>query len=257
MMAWRPMARRIFGLNDEGARAVSPPSLIIQDELHLISGPLGSMVGLYEPVVDELCTDRRPEVASSRQIIASTATIRRYQDQIKGLFGRDQVALFPLMALRRDVRLCRAGIQSRREPGAGAPLCRDHERFPRFDSNRAGPGCCRYAPGGRDNSGSRRDGYWTNRNSSTHSVSSAIPFLSCNPTFRTTSPGSFGGTKSTLDACHWTMEPTSRRAPTTSPRRSKKLEVRYVAGKKRQEAMTSVSHRTSSRSASTLTGLVS
>ena len=116
MMAWRPMARRIFGLNDEGARAVSPPSLIIQDELHLISGPLGSMVGLYEPVVDELCTDRRPEVAVPPKIIASTATIRRYQDQIKGLFGRDQVALFPLMALRRDVR----SLQSRHPKPTGA-----------------------------------------------------------------------------------------------------------------------------------------
>ena len=95
MMAWRPMARRLFGLGNDGQREVSPPSLIIQDELHLISGPLGSMVGLYEPVIDDLCTDHRPELSVPPKIIASTATIRRYEDQIGGLFGRDQVALFP------------------------------------------------------------------------------------------------------------------------------------------------------------------
>lgn len=95
MMAWRPAARRLFGLGDDGSRVLSPPSLIIQDELHLISGPLGSMVGLYEVVVDELCTDHRAEPPVPPKIIASTATIRRYEDQIRGLFGRASVSLFP------------------------------------------------------------------------------------------------------------------------------------------------------------------
>ena len=95
MMAWRPMSRRLFGLGDDGQREVSPPNLIVQDELHLISGPLGSMAGLYEAVIDDLCTDHRPELPVPPKIIASTATIRRYEDQIRGLFGRDQVALFP------------------------------------------------------------------------------------------------------------------------------------------------------------------
>lgn len=95
MMAWRPESRRLFGLGDDGSRQVSPPGLIIQDELHLISGPLGSMVGLYEPVIDELCTDYRGGEPVPPKIIASTATIRRYEDQIRGLFGRQQVALFP------------------------------------------------------------------------------------------------------------------------------------------------------------------
>ncbi|MFE2882169.1 helicase-related protein [Streptomyces sp. NPDC059272] len=94
-MAWRPKARYLFGLDEHGMRLYSPPGLIIQDELHLISGPLGSMVGLYEPVIDDLTTDRHGGQPIPAKIIASTATVRRYEDQIKGLFGRTEVALFP------------------------------------------------------------------------------------------------------------------------------------------------------------------
>jgi hypothetical protein len=95
MMAWRPAARRLFGLDGDGTREVSPPNLIIQDELHLISGPLGSMVGLYEAVIDDLCTDQRSGIPTPPKIIASTATIRRYEDQVRGLYARDNVRLFP------------------------------------------------------------------------------------------------------------------------------------------------------------------
>lgn len=95
MLAWVPGACTIFGLGSDGAREVSPPSLVIQDELHLISGPLGSMVGLYESVIDDLCTDRRGSDPVPPKIIAATATIRRFEDQVKALYGRDQVRLFP------------------------------------------------------------------------------------------------------------------------------------------------------------------
>ncbi|MGC8659810.1 MAG: helicase-related protein, partial [Desulfomonilaceae bacterium] len=94
-LAWKPEARAIFGIAPNGQRTFSPPRLIIQDELHLISGPLGSMVGLYESLVEELCTDRRNGNPIRPKIVCSTATIRRSSDQIKALFGRTQSALFP------------------------------------------------------------------------------------------------------------------------------------------------------------------
>jgi hypothetical protein len=67
------------------------PDLVIQDELHLISGPLGSMAGLYEAVIDELCSHGtlRPK------IVASTATVRRATEQMQALFGRNQSSIFP------------------------------------------------------------------------------------------------------------------------------------------------------------------
>ena len=95
MLAWKPDARSLFGIDMDGLRVKSPPSLIIQDELHLISGPLGSMVGLYETLIEELCTDRRPKNPIKPKIICSTATIRRYQEQIKALYARGRTCLFP------------------------------------------------------------------------------------------------------------------------------------------------------------------
>ncbi|MFG1953946.1 helicase-related protein [Micromonospora sp. NPDC048830] len=99
MLAWRPEARTIFGIDRDGRRRCSPPGLIIQDELHLISGPLGSMVGLYEPVIENLCTDQRLGTPVKPKIVASTATIRRYEKQVRDLYGRNRVALFPPQGL--------------------------------------------------------------------------------------------------------------------------------------------------------------
>ena len=93
-LAWVPQARSIFGFDYEGKRVASPPGLIIQDELHLISGPLGSLVGLYELAINELCTDRRNGVRVPK-IVTSTATIRRYQQQLLALYARPKAALFP------------------------------------------------------------------------------------------------------------------------------------------------------------------
>ena len=77
----KPETGKLFGLADAHR---NPPDLIIQDELHLISGPLGTMAGLFETAIDALCSHKghRPK------IIGSTATIRRADDQILQLFNR-------------------------------------------------------------------------------------------------------------------------------------------------------------------------
>ncbi len=79
------------------ARAVPgllPPELIIQDELHLISGPLGTMVGLYETVVQSAASVAVGRVRLSPKVIASTATIRRAAQQALQLYAR-KLAIFP------------------------------------------------------------------------------------------------------------------------------------------------------------------
>lgn len=79
-----------------------PPDLIIQDELHLINGPLGTMVGLYETAVDALCRWQTAEGTSiSPKILASTATVRRAKEQINAVFARD-VNISPPPALDAD-----------------------------------------------------------------------------------------------------------------------------------------------------------
>lgn len=73
---------------------IRPPDLVIQDELHLISGPLGTMVGLYETAVDELSSWTWEGKKIRPKVVASTATVRRSSEQVKGLFARE-VSIFP------------------------------------------------------------------------------------------------------------------------------------------------------------------
>jgi Helicase conserved C-terminal domain len=102
MLAWRPEARALFGIAADGSRRASPPNLVIQDELHLISGPLGSLAGLYEPVIEELCTDHRNGGDRRPKVVTSTATIRRSEQQIRGLYARTDAPLFPPHGLDAD-----------------------------------------------------------------------------------------------------------------------------------------------------------
>lgn len=90
MLPWNDQIGNFFAFNSKN-RA---PELIIQDELHLISGPLGTMVGLYESAVDALCHKK----GNLTKIVASTATIRHAVEQCAALYDRD-VKQFPHPAL--------------------------------------------------------------------------------------------------------------------------------------------------------------
>ena len=118
MIPWRGEAGKLFGRvtgrmgrlffnATDGARLAKgaiplpqgtpPPELIVQDELHLISGPLGTMVGLYETAVDFLSQTNSGGVTVHPKVIAATATVRRAAEQIQALYGRKahHVCVFP------------------------------------------------------------------------------------------------------------------------------------------------------------------
>lgn len=79
-LAWEEKTGAIFAEDGIGY----PPELLIQDELHLISGPLGSISGLYEIAIEKLCTKN----GSQSKILASTATLCNASEQIQALYGR-------------------------------------------------------------------------------------------------------------------------------------------------------------------------
>ena len=91
-LAWEARAGSFFGVN--GNR---PPELIIQDELHLISSALGSIVGLYEVAIDTVLIAR----GMRAKYIASTATIKNAAKQVQILFARE-MSVFPPSGLRYD-----------------------------------------------------------------------------------------------------------------------------------------------------------
>jgi len=79
------------------------PDLIIQDELHLIDGPLGTMVGLYETAVDYLSSSKNSEGDETRpKILVSTATVRGAEDQVRRIFNRRQTKTFPPPGINRS-----------------------------------------------------------------------------------------------------------------------------------------------------------
>lgn len=101
-LTWKPEASSLFGIDANGNQVVNPPSLIIQDELHLISGPLGTLAGLYEVLIEELCTKKVRGKRIKPKIISATATIKEFENQARSLFGRSKANLFPSPGLDID-----------------------------------------------------------------------------------------------------------------------------------------------------------
>lgn len=110
MIPWKPEAGKLFGFRekDEKRYRITPPELIIQDELHLISGPLGSMVGMYETLIQTLCNNyyltKPPFIKENAdfiipKVIASSATISRAKEQVKALYGTEKIHIFPSQGL--------------------------------------------------------------------------------------------------------------------------------------------------------------
>lgn len=111
MIPWKKEAGHFFGFRESDSQwsRITPPELIIQDELHLIAGPLGTMVGLYETMVQTLCNNYGLRAAPflpdedaafiAPKIVASSATISRAQEQVKGLYGTDKLNIFPSQGL--------------------------------------------------------------------------------------------------------------------------------------------------------------
>ncbi len=91
-LAWDERANAFFG----GSKH-RPPEVIIQDELHLIASALGSVAGLYEAAIDTVLQLR----GVYPKYIASTATIRMADQQVKRLYGRE-LAVFPPPGLSCD-----------------------------------------------------------------------------------------------------------------------------------------------------------
>ena len=106
-LAWDERANAFFGVS--GNR---PPELVIQDELHLIAGALGSLAGLYEAALDTVLKARgiRPKY------IASTATIRMAEQQVERLYGR-RLAVFPPPGLSCDDSFFARTVPLDKRPG--------------------------------------------------------------------------------------------------------------------------------------------
>ena len=74
-------------------------NLIIQDELHLISGPLGTITGAVEAAFDTLLQFNQ----AKPKYMAATATIRGARNQVQKLYARD-VSIFPPSGITHEDR---------------------------------------------------------------------------------------------------------------------------------------------------------
>jgi hypothetical protein len=97
-------------------QSLLPPDLIIQDELHLISGPLGTVAALYEVALDRLASRTWMGRYIRPKVVASTATVRRATAQVQALFDREQTAVFPPPGPHRQDSFFAVTVPSERRP---------------------------------------------------------------------------------------------------------------------------------------------
>lgn len=227
MLAWRDRAGQIFEVG-------GGPDLIIQDELHLISGPLGSMVGLYESVIDHLCSlhGRRPK------IIASTATIRRAAEQCRALYDRPMFQ-FPPPGL--DASDSYFAFEDSTSPGrqyvgflptaSSSPLTAQIRGVVALQQGVA----LVAAP---DTPDASLDPYWTlvQYFSSLKELGRAATFITADiPEFLPTMHRRYEVPAQIRRYMHMSEELTSRKSEDEIPKILKRLEVEYGAGKKGEE----------------------
>lgn len=144
----RKEINRLFGLN-----AGTPPDLILQDELHLISGPLGTVAGLYEVAIDRMFAAR----GARPKIIGSTATIRRASEQVSALFDRE-TAQFPPSCL--DAEDSAFAVVDRDAPGRVYAGVTTAGRSAKFTLQGVAASLLQSAWGGTTDDAAR-DPYWT------------------------------------------------------------------------------------------------
>ena len=136
-----------------GLRNGRPPDLILQDELHLISGPLGTIAALYEVAIDRMFSSH----GTLPKIIGSTATIRRASDQVAALFDR-HTAQFPPPCL--DVADSGFAVMDRDAPGRVYAGVTTAGRSSKFALQAVAASLLQSASGGTTDDAAR-DPYWT------------------------------------------------------------------------------------------------
>lgn len=143
----------LFSITPGRGPGFYPPDLIIQDELHLIAGPLGTVAGLYEVAFDRLFTRNgcRPK------IIGSTATIRRASDQVRDLFDRS-TSQFPPPAI--DAGNSGFAVIDTTAPGRVYVGVTTAGRSAKFTLQGVSASLLQSAEGGLEE-GDARDHYWT------------------------------------------------------------------------------------------------
>jgi len=109
-LAWRDQPGAFFS---GGKRKRRPPSMVLQDELHLISGPLGTIAGVYEAAMDVVMKRH----GANPKYIAATATIRRAEDQVRRLYARECMVFPPAGMTAEDSWFSREEASSETNPG--------------------------------------------------------------------------------------------------------------------------------------------